>query len=257
MAKKNIYGLQSIKMGAKGAGGTMGAELVEISQTVPDSMTLSTEDNTETDFRVEEQDDPIMSIISEYGKKTLAWSSYDVSAANLYKFFGGTYKPYKTVATLGSVTGGASYVNGTYYDVALSGGSGTGARATVVVASGAVTTVTITEGGEGYTVGNTLTAANSNLGGAGSGFSVPVANLGNSSATLTTWEAPTSIPELEQSLKITAKNGVVVDIPRAKISPKFSLSFARTSLGQVDIVATVLTPEDTATLPIKITYPTS
>ncbi len=72
------------------------------------------------------------------------------------------------IATLGSVTGGSGYTGaGTYTDVALTGGTGSGAKATIVVAGGAVTTVTITN----------LSAANAGIGGAGSGFSVPVATL--------------------------------------------------------------------------------
>lgn len=82
-----------------------------------------------------------------------------------------------TIATLGTVTGGSSYVNGTYLSVPLTGGSGTGAVATVVVASGAVSTVTITTPGTGYVPSDILSASNANLGGTGSGFSVPVATI--------------------------------------------------------------------------------
>jgi hypothetical protein len=46
--------------------------------------------------------------------------------------------------------------NNTYYGVLLSGGTGTGAMATVVVAGNAVTTVTITNAGAGYTVNDVL-----------------------------------------------------------------------------------------------------
>lgn len=82
------------------------------------------------------------------------------------------------IGTLGTVTGGSGYTGaGTYTNVPLTGGSGSGATATIVVAGGVVTTVTITNRGGGYTVGNTLSAANSNIGGAGSGFSVPVTAL--------------------------------------------------------------------------------
>lgn len=82
------------------------------------------------------------------------------------------------IATLGTVTGGSGYTGaGTYLAVPLTGGTGTGAKATVVVAGGAVTTVTITTVGTGYTVNDTLSASNTNLGGAGSGFSVPVATI--------------------------------------------------------------------------------
>jgi hypothetical protein len=76
------------------------------------------------------------------------------------------------VQTLGAVTGGSGYTNGTYTSVPLTGGSGANATATIVVAGGAVTTVTITLRGAGYVVGNTLTATASI--GPGAGFSVPV-----------------------------------------------------------------------------------
>ena len=139
-----------------------------------------------------------------------------------------------TLIAIGSFTGGSAYTNGTYYNVPLTGGSGTGATASqVVVTTGAITSVTmpITNGavvtgnilaaGSGYTNGTyfnvpltptgitvgtgavatsvtvsggvvtavvlpaigagagfsllgTLTAANSFLGGAGSGFSFQV-----------------------------------------------------------------------------------
>ena len=54
---------------------------------------------------------------------------------------------------------GSGYTNGTYTLTSLTGGSGTGAKATIVVAGGVVTTVTITTRGSGYAVGNTLTAS--------------------------------------------------------------------------------------------------
>ena len=87
------------------------------------------------------------------------------------------------VLTVGTITGGSGYTNGTYFNVALTGGSGSSAAATVTVSGGAVTAVTLTRGGSLYTVGNTLSAASSTIGGAGSGFSVPVATVGNSTGT--------------------------------------------------------------------------
>jgi|SRR6478672_13084658 len=89
------------------------------------------------------------------------------------------YKPmpangYNAIATLAAPTGGSSYTNGTYTDVPLTGGSGTGARATIVVASNAVTTVTLTAKGEGYAVSDSLSAQ---LGPVGSGFAVAVATV--------------------------------------------------------------------------------
>jgi hypothetical protein len=81
------------------------------------------------------------------------------------------------IKTLGAITAGAGYVNGTYTGVPLTLGSGENAVATVVVSGGGVTSVTITGRGEGYQVGNALSASNTNLGGTGSGFSVPVTSL--------------------------------------------------------------------------------
>ena len=71
----------------------------------------------------------------------------------------------------GSITGaGTGYVNNTYYNVPLTGGSGSGAQATVTVSGGAVTDVTITAGGSSYATNDSLSASNTYLGGAGSGF---------------------------------------------------------------------------------------
>ena len=89
------------------------------------------------------------------------------------------------IATVGTITGGSAYTTGTYFDVPLTGGTGSGALATVTVAGGAVTAVTITNGGTQYTVGDVLSALSSSIGGTGSSFSVPVATVTNSSGT--TW----------------------------------------------------------------------
>jgi hypothetical protein len=87
------------------------------------------------------------------------------------------------VATLGVITGGSAYTAGTYFDVPLTGGSGSGALATITVSGGAVTAVTITNGGLQYGVANSLSAAATNIGGTGSGFSVLVASVTNSGGT--------------------------------------------------------------------------
>jgi VCBS repeat-containing protein len=84
------------------------------------------------------------------------------------------------IVALGAIAGGSGYVNGTYTDVPLTGGSGTTAvAATIVVEVGAVTSVTIPAAGTGinYAYGDTLSASNVDLGGSGSGFSIPVALL--------------------------------------------------------------------------------
>lgn len=63
-----------------------------------------------------------------------------------------------TVVTVNTLTTGSeTYVNGTYTNVALNGGAGHGALATVTVAGNAVTVVTVTNGGTGYLVSDVLT----------------------------------------------------------------------------------------------------
>jgi hypothetical protein len=86
------------------------------------------------------------------------------------------------VATLGAITGGTGYTDGTYPGVVMTLSSGSAAgtypTATIVVAGGVVTTVTITSAGTRFVNTTTvLTAPAASIGGTGSGFSVPVATL--------------------------------------------------------------------------------
>lgn len=78
--------------------------------------------------------------------------------------------------SVGTITPGIGYTFGTYTAVPLTGGTGTGALAIVIVSSGRVQAVAPYSGGSGsgYTVGDILSASNADLGGTGSGFSVPV-----------------------------------------------------------------------------------
>jgi hypothetical protein len=100
------------------------------------------------------------------------------------------------IQTLGSVTGGSGYVNATYNNVPLTGGSGANATATIVVSGGAVTSVTITLRGAGYVIGNTLSASNTNLGGTGAGFSIPVTAIYAQTITLSTAASGTGTQDL-------------------------------------------------------------
>ena len=81
------------------------------------------------------------------------------------------------ILTTSTLVGGSGYTNATYTSVALTGGSGSGAVATIVVSGGAVTTVTITNNGNYYCVGDVLTCPNSSIGGTGSGWSITVATV--------------------------------------------------------------------------------
>jgi hypothetical protein len=78
------------------------------------------------------------------------------------------------VASFGTRVNGSGYTNGTYTNVALSGGSGYGATATLTVSGGAVTAATLVRGGQWYKVGDTLSCQ---LIGPGTLFALPVATI--------------------------------------------------------------------------------
>lgn len=69
---------------------------------------------------------------------------------------------------------GSSYTNGSYTQVPLTGGSGTGAVADIQVSGATVTGVTIDDPGIGYLVGDILSANASDIGGSGSGFTYTI-----------------------------------------------------------------------------------
>jgi microcystin-dependent protein len=80
------------------------------------------------------------------------------------------------IGTIGAITAGSLYTNGTYGGVPLTGGSGTNATANITIAGGAITAVTILNPGTQYVVGDVLSAAAATIGGSGSGFAFPVAS---------------------------------------------------------------------------------
>ena len=100
--------------------------------------------------------------------------------AELHYFFYPDSIVQAPITALGTISsGGTGYVSGTYYNVPLSGGTGSYAYATIIVTAGVVTSATIASGGTGYVVGDSLTVSNTYLGGSGSGFAVPVSTITN------------------------------------------------------------------------------
>lgn len=87
------------------------------------------------------------------------------------------------ISGVGVPTGGSSYTTGVYPNITLTGGQGSGATATITVAGGVVSAVTLTNPGNFYAVGDSLTTASSNIGGTGSGFSVTVSAVNNTAGT--------------------------------------------------------------------------
>lgn len=94
------------------------------------------------------------------------------------------------ILTLNTLVGGTSYTNGAYTAVPLTGGSGTGAKASITVSGNSVTVVTVTSYGNNYVVGDTLSALDANLGGGGgSGFTIKVATITTfTSSDLNLWQ---------------------------------------------------------------------
>lgn len=83
----------------------------------------------------------------------------------------------------GTITAGSLYTNGSYSNVPLTGGSGSGATANIVVSGEVVTSVTITNGGNFYVVGDQLSCLNTYIGGSGSGFVYTITGVDNTSGT--------------------------------------------------------------------------
>jgi hypothetical protein len=110
------------------------------------------------------------------------------------------------IKTLGAITGGTLYTNGTYTNVALTGGTGFGARATIVVAGAIVTSVTITTLGAAYIIGDVLSATAATIGGTGSGFSVPITAI---------W---TQIITLSQAATATVTETLTFSTPEDRIN---------------------------------------
>jgi hypothetical protein len=82
------------------------------------------------------------------------------------------------ISTFSTITGGSLYTNGIYQNVPLTGGSGANATADILVVSGAVVSCSLKFGGNFYIAGDILSC--SSLGSTGSGFSITVATISNS-----------------------------------------------------------------------------
>lgn len=83
-----------------------------------------------------------------------------------------------SIVSFGIISGGSGYTNGVYYSVPLTGGSGSGATATLVVAGGVVVSVTLDTGGAFYQPGDILQASGI---GTGTNFAIPVTVVTNPS----------------------------------------------------------------------------
>lgn len=122
---------------------------------------------------------------------------------------------YGVIATGHIVNAGAGYANNTYLGFPAVGGAGTGARASVIVAGGVVTTFTVSGAsslpGVQYTVGDILTV---NLPGGGTGFQWQVDTVSSSGSgftfTLPTLPSPLPMPPVVTTPVSMIDNGLVL-----------------------------------------------
>jgi len=87
------------------------------------------------------------------------------------------------ILNIGTITGGSLYTNGSYSNVPLTGGSGSGATANITISGQTVTSVTIKNNGNFYVAGDVLSCSNTYVGGSGSGLVIPVSSVNNTAGT--------------------------------------------------------------------------
>ncbi len=119
-------------------------------------------------------EDGLNYVISGYNNGIEQWTTDNDDGVG----FGPTpIEPTGAIQSLVITNQGSGYVNGTYTNVPLVGAVGTGAKATVVVSSNLVASVTVTAGGVDYFHNEAITINNASIGGAGSGFTSYVNDL--------------------------------------------------------------------------------
>jgi hypothetical protein len=89
----------------------------------------------------------------------------------------------QSAIALGTITSTSGYANGLYSDVPMTGGSGSGATANVLVSGGLVTSVEINDAGNFYAIGDVLSIPISYVGGNGTDIGYTVTQVDNASGT--------------------------------------------------------------------------
>lgn len=163
----------------------------------------------------------------------------------------GEYKPMPVteastgnVATTNTLVAGTGYTNGTYENVPLSGGTGTGVLATVTAAGTVVTVVTITQAGKDYLVGDVLTVPGAYAGGtATTNATVTVATVAATTAAYNALPAGHTYAGIVIASTLTLKPMVGIMV-RGTVNPSASvydittiLTAVKTALPLIDFRA--------------------
>ena len=108
ITQKYAYGIKSIKFGEPKSDGTMQNNLTQWAETVRGSLTITEDEATKYEPRVEEDAAPVESITVEVGALTVRWRAYDLTPALMKVVRDGTAG---TGATMGTYTAPTGVVN--------------------------------------------------------------------------------------------------------------------------------------------------
>lgn len=97
--EKYAYGVKSVKFGTPTGGSTMPGSMTAWAQTVRGSLTLSEDEATKKEFKVEEASSPVKEIVTDAGALTMKWRAYDLTPTLVAVVKGGTAGTAGTGAT--------------------------------------------------------------------------------------------------------------------------------------------------------------
>lgn len=90
MAITNNIALEKLEVGSIAADGGVSTTFAALGRTFKDSASITQEDSEMHDFEVEEQDDPVASVLVKKGSTTIKWELIDWDVDVLETLWGGT-----------------------------------------------------------------------------------------------------------------------------------------------------------------------
>ena len=181
-------------------GNTFPVQFYKSDYTQPDStdagqiLNLTVSDSTY--FTVNEASSPITGSLNYFLKQAVTSQYLVLNPSATYSFTNGNLLISANSGSSGTVTdsrsgvavsldgtglpSGSGYNNeGIYKNVSLTGGSGSGAKANIIISAGKVSSVDLVRGGTGYAVNDVLSVADADVGGrtAGSPLAIAISNI--------------------------------------------------------------------------------